>query len=364
MAKLKVDKQPSFKFWFIMFHMARNLEPKFNDLLKGTGIKINGRNPWDIQVHNDRLYVRILQSGTLGFGEAYMDGWWDVKDMPEFSYRIAKSNIYDQVNTNPLNFLLNLKTLISNAQTKTRSKKVAQEHYDLDNELFESFLDKNMQYTCGYWKNAQDLERAQVDKLNLICKKLGLKSGMTLLDIGCGWGNLAGFAAQNYKVKATGITISKEQLAYCKEKFPSKNIRFILKDYREMTGKFDRIVCVGMIEHVGYKNYRKFMKKINELLKDNGLFLLHTIGSNLDTIHGDAWVDKYIFPNGMLPSISYLGKAWENLLVMEDWHNFGLDYYKTLIFWMKKFDRAWPALKNRYDERFYRMWRYYLHMFA
>lgn len=338
------------------------LESYFQRSLEQIGIKINGQNPWDIRVHDDRLYKRVLSEGTLGLGEAYMEGWWDCEKLDELVARVMKANVGELVDKNS-SFLHRLFSVLFNAQSRQRSKKVAETHYNLGNDLFEKMLDQNMQYTCGYWKNSRNLDQAQIAKLDLICQKLQLKPGVALLDIGCGWGNLVNFAAENYGAKVTGITISKEQLAYCKSNYKNKNLQFLFRDYREvadMAEQFDRVIVVGMVEHVGYKNYRKFMKIVNSVLKDDGLFLLQTIGGNKSVVAGDPWLNKYIFPGGMLPSIKQLAEASEGLFVMEDWHNFGSDYDQTLLAWMENFDKNWSNLKGKYDERFYRMWRYYL----
>lgn len=333
---------------------------KIVDLVRPAGIKINGKNPWDITVHNEDFYQRVLSEGSLGVGESYMDGWWDCDQLDELFSRIFKYDIQNKLSINlPLVTLL-IKARIMNLQSKSRALIVAKEHYDLETILFEKTLDKNMQYTCGYWKEAKNLEEAQIAKMHLICKKLGLKPGMKFLDIGSGWGQLVNFAAENYGVKATGITISTEQLRYCKEHYKNKNVNFILIDYRDMTGSFDRISTVGMIEHVGYKNYRKFFTIVNRLLTGDGLYLLHTIGAPVTTTIGEPWLSKYIFPNSLIPSGEQLSKAAEDLFIMEDWHSFGSDYDKTLMAWMHNFDQNWTSLKKLYDDHFYRMWRYYL----
>jgi cyclopropane-fatty-acyl-phospholipid synthase len=221
-------------------------------------------------------------------------------------------------------------------------------------------LDKRMVYTCGYWKDAKTLDEAQEAKLDLTCKKLNLKPGMKVLDIGCGWGSFAKYAAEKYKVKVVGITVSKEQAVLAKALCKGLPIEIRLQDYRDLNEKFDRIVSLGMFEHVGYKNYKTYMKVVHRCLKDDGLFLLHTIGGNKSVKSTDPWIDKYIFPNSMLPSIKQMGDAIEDYFVMEDWHNFSADYDKTLMAWYNNFENSWNKLKDDYDERFHRMWRYYL----
>ncbi len=253
-----------------------------------------------------------------------------------------------------------LQSLLTNQQTRIRSKKVAQEHYDLSPELYESFLDPYNQYTCGYFKDTNNLNEAQEKKLDLICRKLQLSDRDKVLDIGCGWGGFAKYAAKHYGCHVTGITISDEQAQYAREYTQGLPVEIKLIDYRDLSEKYDKILVCGMIEHVGYKNYRTFMKVVHNALKDDGLFLLHTMGGNHSVRGTDPWINKYIFPNGMLPSIKQIGKSIEGLLVMEDWHNFGTNYDKTLMAWFENFHKGWPNLKDKYGNRFYRMWKYYL----
>jgi cyclopropane-fatty-acyl-phospholipid synthase len=227
-------------------------------------------------------------------------------------------------------------------------------------DLFRPMLGRTMAYTCGYWKDANNLDEAQDAKFDLICRKLGLKKGMTLLDIGCGWGELLLHAQKQYGAKVTGITISKEHLAYM-EKYHT-NLEVLEIDYRKLKGrKFDRIASVGMFEHVGPKNYTDYFKSVSNMLEEDGLHLLHTISTDKNTHHaGDAWISKYIFPGGQLPSTKQIGKSIDGVFLLEDWQNFGIYYDKTLMAWMHNFDNAWPDLKDKYGERFYRMWRFYL----
>jgi cyclopropane-fatty-acyl-phospholipid synthase len=332
------------------------------DLLGKANIKINGDEDWDIQVHNEKFYSGVLRGGSLALGESYMKKWWDCKRLDLFFEKLVKAKLHERMNI-PI-ILLGLKSRLFNMQSMFRSKKVIDNHYDLSNELYESFLDPYNQYTCGYFEGTDDLNEAQEKKLELICKKLKLKKSDKVLDIGCGWGGFAKYASEHYGCHVTGITISDEQIKYAKEYTKGLPVEIRKQDYRDLKEKFDKIVIVGMIEHVGYKNYRKIMKIVHDCLNENGLFLLHTIGSSTTTTSGDPWGDKYIFPNGMLPSIKQIGKAYEKLFVMEDWHNFGLYYYNTLMAWEKNFKKNWDKIKKDYSEMFYRMWRYYLLSYA
>ncbi len=332
-------------------------------LLSLANIKVNGNNPWDIHIHDKRVFSRIFRDGSLGLGEAYMDGWWDCERLDEFFYQVLSSRLDEKIKRNwPLLWRAAV-SKIFNQQSRRRAFIIGEKHYDTGNDLFVPMLGKSMAYSCGYWSGnppAYDLDKAQEAKFDLICRKLDLKAGMTILDIGCGWGTFMRHATQKYGVHVVGVTVSKEQAELARELCKGLPVEIRLQDYRDINEKFDRIVSVGMIEHVGYKNYKTYMRVAHQNLKDDGLFLLHTIGSDYTTTTTDPWIEKYIFPNGHLPSIKQIGGAIEKLFVMEDWHNFGADYDKTLMAWYNNFEKAWPDLKDNYDERFYRMWKYYL----
>lgn len=331
-----------------------------NYMLQLANININGQTPWDIQIYNDEFYSRLLRDADLGLGESYMDGWWDCQRIDLFISKLINANLESKIK---INFKLAFNVFLSkilNLQTQKRSLHVGRQHYDRGNDLFQIMLDSNMNYTCGYWREAENLEQAQLDKLDLTCRKLCLKPGMKLLDIGCGWGGLAKYAAENYGVSVVGITISQQQYELAKTRCAHLPVEIRFQDYRDLNEKFDRIVSLGMFEHVGYKNYRKYMEIVHQCLNDDGLFILHTIGSNESVTKATPWISKYIFPNGMIPSIMQIGQASEKLFVMEDWHNFGADYYKTLMAWHENFNKGWDQIKSQYSEKFFRMWNYYL----
>jgi len=343
------------------------IKDKSKDLIKElfalAEIGINGSNPWDIRVHDERFYRRILAEHSLGLGESYMDGWWDCDRLDEFFFRFLRSALENKVKPWKLIFEV-IRSKIFNLQSKSRAFHVAEKHYNLGNDLYRAMLDKRMNYSCGYWKNARSLDEAQEAKLELICRKLNIRPGMTVLDIGCGWGAFEKYAAEKYKVKVLGLTVSKEQMELGNQLCKGLPVEIRLQDYRTVEGKYDCVISIGMMEHVGYKNYRTYMEVVNRTLKDDGIAFIHTIGRNEAITENDPWLDKYIFPNGMLPSVSQIGKAMEGLFVMEDWHSFGPDYDKTLMAWYQNFDNSWPKIKSNYDEIFYRMWKYYLLMCA
>ncbi len=334
-------------------------------LLTQAGIAVNGKKPWDIAVHDPRFYRRVLAQGSLGLGESYMDGWWDCKKLDVFFEKIIRARIEEHL-PHSLSFALHvLKSRVLNLQTKRRATRVAKEHYDLGNDFYMAFLDPYNQYTCGYFKDTKDLNRAQEQKLDLICRKLQLKKEDHVLDVGCGWGGFAKYAAKKYGCRVTGITISKEQAAFAREFCRGLPVEIRLTDYRDLKGSFDKVLICGMIEHVGYKNYRRILRKVWQCLKEDGLFLLHTIGTTVSvTTSTDPWTTRYIFPNSMLPSVSQIGRAIEGLFVMEDWHNFGAYYAPTLRAWYRNFVKSWPVFRKRYGERFFRMFEYYLLSFA
>jgi cyclopropane-fatty-acyl-phospholipid synthase len=327
----------------------------FND----AGIDVQGGNDWDIQVHDERFYNRILLKWSLGFGESYMDGWWDSKSLDQLIYRLYTSKI-DGKNNNLPGKLDMCKAKLINQQSKFRAQKVAHVHYDLGNDMYSKMLGDTMQYTCAYWKDAKTLDEAQENKLDLICRKLHLQKGEKVLELGCGWGGFAKFAAENYGVVIDAYNISREQVEYARSRTKGLPVTIHLADYRDARGTYDKVAAIGLCEHVGYKNYPTLMEVAHCSLKRHGIFLLHSIANNFSTTHCDPWFNKYIFPNGMLPSVKQLGEAMENLFVLEDWHNFGVDYDKTLVEWYQNFDKHWPHYREKYGTRFYRMWKFYL----
>ncbi len=327
------------------------------------GITINGSAPHDVQILDLRAYRMIAFGGSLGLGEAYMAGYLKIARIDLFIEKIFHSNVGRRRYT-PDIILRIARATFFNLQSKARAKIVCDVHYDIGNDLYTKMLDAQMLYTCAYWKNAADLESAQLAKMDLICRKLDLQPGMRLLDIGCGFGSLMKYAAENFGVTCVGYSLSKEQIKYGEQSCRGLPIEFIFDDYRNIKGQFDRIVSVGMMEAVGYKNFGTYMNVIHEALKPDGIAVIHTVGHNRTTKITDPWVDRYIFPNGILPSISQMGDAIEGLFVMEDWHNFGPDYNKTLLAWNERFQAAWPELEKNYPARFKRMWEFYLLSFA
>lgn len=330
------------------------------DLFALADIRLDGSRPWDIQVHNDKFFNRVLAEGTLGFGESYMDGWWDCEALDEMLFRAIRSRLGERMPWNLRTAAAILRALVFNLQDKKGAQRVAREHYDLGNDFFQAMLDPAMQYSCGYFEGTSSLAEAQEKKLDLICRKLGLREGMRLLDIGCGWGGLARHAAQHHGCSVVGVTISREQQIFARTACDGLPVEIRLQDYRDLSGCFDRIVSVGMMEHVGHKNHRLFMETAARCLSDDGLFLCHTIGDTLTKAHSDPWIERYIFPHSLLPSGAQVLRSAERLFVLEDLHNFGAHYDPTLMAWENNFRAVWPQFEARYGNRFYRMWRFYL----
>ncbi len=333
-------------------------------MLSKADIEINGSRPWDIQISNPDFFKRVLNQGSLGLGESYMDGWWQCERLDIFFQRVLQARLDKQLPHHFRDTLRIIATRLINLQSRRRAWMVGKEHYDLGNDLFAQMLDPYMQYSCGYWKQAETLEQAQEAKLKMICEKLQLQPGQSLLDIGCGWGGLAEYAARHYGVRVFGVTISAEQQIMAQARCAGLDVTILLQDYRDLHRQFDRIVSVGMFEHVGPKNYATYFEVVARNLKPDGLFLLHTIGGNNTNDKVDPWINKYIFPNGCLPSVAHIANASEPHFIMEDWHNFGSDYDLTLMAWFQRFLQTWPQLADNYGERFKRMFTYYLNACA
>jgi cyclopropane-fatty-acyl-phospholipid synthase len=332
---------------------------RITERLSAAGVQLDGGRPWDPQIHDERVFGRIATGGSLGLGEAYVDGWWDCEALDELASRALRVGIDHDLGSWK-GRLDEIRSRLSNLQSRRRSRVVGRRHYDLGNDLFEAMLDRRLIYSCAWWDRASTLDEAQEAKLDLIVRKLEIKPGMRVLDIGCGWGGTAKFVAERCQAEVVGVTISEEQARLARRLCEGLPVTIRIQDYRELEGRFDRILSVGMFEHVGHKNYRRFMELARSLLAPGGLLLLHTIGRNDPAVRLDEWMMRYVFPNSMLPSPSQVSAAAEGLFVLEDWHNFGADYDTTLMAWYRNFERAWPSLAPRYGEQFHRMWRYYL----
>ncbi len=342
---------------------ANNDKETVTKLLQLAGITINGPNPWDIRINDDRIYSTLVREGSLGLGESYMAGWWDCEQVDELITRLVQTNLENHVKKNRKFLLQMMLGRFINYQNRKRALEVGRIHYDIDPDLYRRMLDAEMNYSCGYWRNARTLDEAQKAKLELSCRKLELKPGMRVLDIGCGFGAFAKYAAKNYLVEVVGITISEQQALWATENCRGYPVEIRFQDYRDVAEQFDRVVSIGMFEHVGKKNYRDYMGAVFNNLVDGGLFLLHTIGTTSTNGGVDAWVTKYIFPNAALPVADEIPRSAAEKFIIEDWHNLGGDYIKTLKAWQRNFTHHWSTIRQRYDDRFFRMWNYYLSAF-
>jgi len=330
------------------------------ELFELAGITIGGTEPHDIRVHDPRFYERVIRDASLGFGEAYMDEWWECDALDVTIDKIMRANLKQKIVGSWRMRAMTVKALMLNLQAKTRSGPSVEAHYDIGNDLYTRMLDERMVYTCGYWKDAKTLKEAQEAKLDLVCRKLGLEPGMRVLDLGCGWGGLASWAAEKYGCTVLGVTLSKDQVSLGNQLWKHLPVELRLCDYRDVRGTFDRVVSIGMMEHVGPKNYRDMMMTVDRCLKPDGVALVHTIANNKSLRHGTAWIDKYIFPNAVAPSLAQIGRALEGTFIVEDLHNIGPDYDPTLMAWWANFDRTYHEIAARYDRRFYLMWKFYL----
>ena len=339
-------------------------EALVRELFGHADIQFGGTRPWDITVHDPRFYERVLRDASIGFGEAYMDGWWEVPALDVMIDKLCRGNLKQKIQGSWRLKLLTVKSVLLNLQAKARAGASIEAHYDIGNDLYTRMLDERMVYTCAYWKDARTLTEAQEAKLDLVCRKVGLRPGMRVLDLGCGWGGFASWAAEKYGCTVLGVTLSKDQVALGNELWGPRGkglpVELRLCDYRDVQGKFDRVVSIGMMEHVGPKNHREMMRVIDRCLVDDGVALVHTIANNRSLRHGTPFIEKYIFPNAVAPSLEQIGRAIGGLLVIEDLHNIGEDYDPTLMAWWDNFDRTYHEISHRYDRKFYLMWKFYL----
>ena len=332
--------------------------------LDSAGITLNGPNPWDIQVHDPRLFRRAAIHGAVGLGDAYVDGWWDSEAPDQFFDRVLRADLPSLLRFSIPSIRALIVETLFNVQTRPAAGRNVRAHYQLGDDLFTAMLDPRMVYSCGYWRYARTLEEAQEAKLDLICRKLNLQPGMTFLDIGCGWGGLVRFAAERYGCRALGITLAPDQARIATERCRGLPVEIRIQDYRDVRETFDRVASVGMFEHVGQKNFRTYMRAVRRALKPDGLALIHFFATQRDWPNlrdGEVlWVKNHIFPGMVVPTLSQIGESLKDLLILEDLHNFGADYDPTLMAWFDNFHRAWPTLREKYGDRFYRMWKLYL----
>lgn len=342
--------------------VASRAESIIRGLLEQSGIEVGGSAPHDIAVHDDRFYTRSLRDGSLGFGESYVEGWWD---SPAVDLTIARILSAGTDRKLPVwaDSLLSLRSRVQNLQSRSRAPEVGKRHYDVGNDLYRAMLDRRMAYTCAYWppgREELDLDGAQEAKLELVCQKIQIRPGMRILDLGCGWACFARYAAERHGAEVTGYTISQRQVELGREVCAGLPVELHLDDYRNARGRYDAVISIGIMEHVGPRNYREYMDVVDRCLVPGGIGFVHTIAGNFARDHMEPWLHRYIFPNAVLPTMAQMARAMEPRFVIEDVHNIGPHYDHTLMSWWQRFDDAWPTLRAAYDERFYRMWKYYL----
>ena len=329
------------------------------DLARQAGIAIGGSAPWDVQIRDERVYARALRDGTLGVGEAYVEGWWDCQAIDQMIERLVRTRADEVLQESWVLVANAVRARVFNLQV-ARAFEVGERHYYIGNDLYEAMLGERLVYTCGYWKDADTLDAAQRAKLDLVCRKIGARPGMRILDLGCGWAGFASFVAEHYGASVVGYTVSREQQAWAQERYSTLPIEIRLADYREATGSYDAVVSIGLMEHVGPKNHRGYMELAARCLAPGGRVFIHTITGIAPRTQIDPWYQKYIFPNAVIPTLGQLATAMDGLLVIEDAHNIGEHYDRTLMAWWTNFERAWPSLRDRYGDAFYRMWKFYL----
>lgn len=353
----------------LVYLFSRNPEVIIKDIFKIAGITLSDKpsnEPLTITVNNKQFYKNMVSNGELGFAESYMDGHWDCSDLSAITYQLLinldklENALMKQSLTVGASLLKQHISRLFQYNTREISKKMIEVHYDIGNDLYEKMLGKTMGYTCAYYyKPNMTLDEAQIAKFELVARKLHLKEGMTVLDMGCGWGQQAKYIADKYKVTILAVSLSKEQINWANENNKSDRVTYKLMDYRDVKGKFDRVYSIGMLEHVGLNNYPVFFNKSYDVLKDDGILLVHFISTNPPKAKLSPFIDKYIFPNAYIPKKKdIIGSFLDNKWSLEDWQNIGVSYNTTLLAWYDNI-KDWKGLDN-YDKRFRRMWEFYL----
>lgn len=319
----------------------------------------------DIIVADDSFYYDVAVKGSLGLGEGFVSGKWTTPDLVSTIRKLSDSPLLTKVQywlgwLYPLQWLKSLVLLVL-GQTRAEAREVGSQHYDLSTAMYENMLGKPMIYSCGYWKGVDTLEDAQNQKMDLLCRKLQLKPGQSVLEIGCGWGDFAIYMANNYGVTVVGLTISENQRLTAEKRAKLAGVEdkvvFLLEDYRDHTLKYDRIVSVGMLEHVSSSMLSTYFQQVHDLLLTGGLAVIHSITKKQSTSIRDPWISKYIFPNSAIPSNSSWVSALNHVaLEIEDVQNIGPDYAKTLHAWYDRYTRFCDMVSSENG----RMWQFYL----
>ncbi|MCY3880195.1 MAG: cyclopropane fatty acyl phospholipid synthase [Rhodobacteraceae bacterium] len=343
--------------------MKGQFRKRFGELLEYADVRIDGDRPWDLQVNREEVFARMFASGSLGLGESYVDGWWDCDRLDELMCRLSGAELKSRFRAGDIIHVLH-SLLVTIPYRRSDPDAEGKVHYEQKRELYRCMLDKRMIYSCAFWENAKSLDEAQEHKLDLIARKLRLKPGMKILDIGCGWGGALHYLAEKYGVSGVAVTISPDQFAAASELYAGLPLEVRLQDYRAVSEQFDHSFSIDMLGHVGRRNYRKYLRTVRRQLHPGGLHLVQTAGSANRSVKADPWVNRYIFPGSHIPSPKQIAEASEGVLVLQDWHNFTQDYDRTFMCWYENLSAAWEALGYDNDDRLFRMWRYYLLSFA
>ncbi len=338
---------------------------QINAALHEADVQIDGDQAWDIQLRDERFYRRIARRGVTGFADAYVDGWWECEAIDQLYDRLLSADLSRRLWMCPAVMSSYLSERLFNTQRPLGALRNSRSHYNLGNDLFRAMLDERMTYSCGYWQSgAPSLDAAQTHKLELICRKLALTPGMRVLDIGCGWGSFIQYAASHYGCQCVGITLSEQQEEEARQRCVGLPVEVRMQDYREVDERFDRVVSVGMFEHVGPKNYAAYMCAVRRCLEPDGLCLLHFFATQRPWPNVKDtelyWIQQRVFPGLVVPALSQVAQAMADRFVLEDLQNFGADYDPTLLAWWRNFEHGWPRLEAHYGPRFYRLWKHYL----
>jgi len=328
-------------------------------VFEGAGVRCNGSRLFDPQILDDRFYTACATRGTLGFGESYVANWWACDDLEELAYRLTVSRINQVGRFAPLLAMSYLVSLLRNNQTLERSRRVADRHYNIGNDLFFSFLGRYRNYSCALFEGTESLDAAQKAKMERICELLELSERDHLLDVGGGWGHLARHAALQHGCTVTSINIADEQITYAREMCAGLPVDVRKCDYRQLTGRYTKAAVVAMFTHVGSKNHRTFFECIHRCLPEGSRLVMETVGSSHSNVTLEPWTERHIFPGGVVPSLRQIDHAASGLFVRGYTREFGSHYVLTLRAWYDNLMAAWPELSTRYSESTLRTFEYF-----
>ncbi|MCM2304160.1 MAG: cyclopropane fatty acyl phospholipid synthase [Elusimicrobia bacterium] len=333
---------------------SEQAESDMRALLSRAGIAVGGGRPWDIRVADPEFYRRALTGGGPALGESYADGWWEADRLDEVFHRLFRAGLHERLAPGPWPGLRALAGRFRDFRASLRSHGSAGARSGPGGDVFQAMLGARMSFTCAYWKGARNLDEAVEGGMELVCRKLELKRGMSVLDLGCGWGAFARYAAERHGVSVTGVDIDAERVKLGRELCKGLPVALRVQDHKEVRGRFDRVVSIGLMENVALGDYRASMAAAAQCLKADGIALIHAVGRNDGALRVDPWLDRSLFPDGAAPTLARLAGAMEGHFVAEDVHNLGPHYDPTLLAWHDNLARRWPELRGRYGDRAYR----------